>query len=137
MILLKSRRFFGLRGSFDFCPILFFCIIPKTNLPFLACNVGALLSCRTRFKHLIYFSTFLPRRTRTSLSPPHTPNCHVLPAIFVTRNPHNIVMLNSFQHLFFLSMPTYTTLSSLHTPNCHAELVSASRIFCKLRQADK
>ena len=72
-----------------------------------------------------------------------------------------LVMLNSFQHLFFLSMPTYTTLfpplhtpnchtlqtifcptepmsnCPPHTPNCHAELVSASHIFHEQRQADK
>ena len=38
-------------------------------------------------------------------------NCHASRQFFTPPKPNEIVMLNSFQHLFFLSMPTYTTLS--------------------------
>ena len=62
------------------------------------------------FQHLVYFSTFLLRRTRTSLS------CW-------TRF--------SISYIFLPSC--YVGL----VPHCHAELVSASHIFHKQRQADK
>ena len=62
------------------------------------------LSCRTRFS-ISYFSTFLPHRTLTSLS------CRTCFGISSSCQPtqhyppytHQIVMLNSFQHLVYFA----------------------------------